>query len=67
MVDYILRASLEKHRSVTIVYQAGNKITQRKITVIGFKNNCIEAYCYLRHEMRNFKKENILSASFDTH
>lgn len=67
MIDYILRASLEKHLSVTIVYQAGNKITQRKITVTGFKNDCVEAYCYLRREMRNFKKENILSASFDTH
>jgi predicted DNA-binding transcriptional regulator YafY len=65
MVDYILRASLEKHRSVTIVYLAGNKITQRNITVTGFRKNCVEAYRYLRHEMRNFKIENILSASFD--
>jgi predicted DNA-binding transcriptional regulator YafY len=63
-VDYILSASLEKHCTITIMYQKGDEITQREITVIKFKNGNIEAYCHLRHQIRNFKKGNILAAAF---
>lgn len=64
IMDYILNASLEKHCTITIMYQKGEEITQRNIRVIGFKNGNIEAYCHLRHEIRVFKKENILAAAF---
>ncbi len=62
--DYILFASLENHCKITIMYQKGDEITQRDITVTGFKNGNIEAYCHLRKGMRIFKKENILAAAF---
>lgn len=62
--DYILCASLENHCKITIMYQKGNEITQRDITVTSFKNGNIEAYCHLRKGIRLFKKENILAASF---
>lgn len=64
VIDYILCASLEKHCRITIMYQKGDEITQRDITVIGLKNRNIEAYCHLRHGIRIFKKDNILAAAF---
>jgi predicted DNA-binding transcriptional regulator YafY len=64
VIDYILNASLKKHCTVTIIYQRGNEITQRNITVIKLKNENIEAYCHLRNQIRVFKKDNILAASF---
>jgi predicted DNA-binding transcriptional regulator YafY len=67
MIDYILRTSLENHRAVTIIYQKGNDITQRNITVTGFKKGNVEAFCHLRHDIRIFKKENILAASLLKH
>ena len=63
MVDYILKNSLIEHKIITIMYQANDeKISQRDIKVIKVKDNDIEAYCYLRHQIRHFRKENILSA-----
>lgn len=62
MVDYVLRTSSEKHQVITIIYQGSDKITKRDIKVIDMKENTVEAYCYLRHQIRQFKKDNILSA-----
>lgn len=64
MIDHILEASLENHQVIVIIYQKGNEITKRKIRVIRITDNDVEAYCYLRGQIRHFKKENILSASF---
>ncbi len=66
IIDYILYASLETHCTITIMYQKGDEITQRDIRVIGFKNGNVEAYCHLRHQIRIFKKDNILAAAFLT-
>lgn len=63
MFDYILKTSLSSKRVVTIIYQKGNEITERKVRVISIKENEIIAYCYLRHEYRHFKKDNILAAT----
>lgn len=62
MVDYVLRTAFENHQRVTIIYMKGNKITERSIMIRKIENEDIEAYCYLRHQIRHFKKENILSA-----
>jgi predicted DNA-binding transcriptional regulator YafY len=62
MTDYILKTSLTEHKIITIIYQTKDKITQRKVRVIKIENDTIEAYCYLRHQIRHFKLENILSA-----
>lgn len=67
MLDYVLETSLEKHQVITILYQKGNEFTKRKIRVTGIKGNGIEAYCYLRHQVRHFKKDNILAAEIYTH
>lgn len=63
MYDYILKRALEDHKIISIMYQKGNELTQRNIKIIKIKDNDIEAYCYLRHQIRHFKKENILAAT----
>jgi predicted DNA-binding transcriptional regulator YafY len=64
MVDYILNRALENHQEITIMYIRGSEITERKIKIRKIENDNIEAYCYLRHQIRHFKKENILSAMY---
>jgi predicted DNA-binding transcriptional regulator YafY len=64
MVDYVLKHALEDHQVVTIMYLRGAEITERKIKISKIKENDIEAYCYLRHQIRHFKKDNILSAMY---
>ncbi|MBU5484953.1 hypothetical protein KQI86_11455 [Clostridium sp. MSJ-11] len=64
MYDYVLRTSLTEHKIIDIMYLKGNEITQRKIKVIKINDNNIEAYCYLRNNIRHFKKENILAAMY---
>ncbi|MEW9096150.1 MAG: hypothetical protein AB2417_13810 [Clostridiaceae bacterium] len=64
MYDYVLRTSLVEHKIIDIMYLRGNEITQRKIKVIKINDNDIEAYCYLRNNIRHFKKENILAAMY---
>jgi len=64
MVDYILRNSLQEHRILTIIYRRGINITQRDIRIIKLMDNDVEAYCFLRHQVRHFKKENILAVMY---
>lgn len=64
MIDYYLKLSLIKGKKIKIIYQKESKITERTIKVIRLENNKVEAYCYLRKGIRNFNKDNILSASF---
>jgi predicted DNA-binding transcriptional regulator YafY len=66
MVDYILRTSLEKHSIITIIYQRNKDITERNIKVLHINNDRIEAYCYLRQQIRIFKMDNILAASLSS-
>jgi predicted DNA-binding transcriptional regulator YafY len=63
MFDYELKTSLIEHKVITIMYQKGNDITQRNIKVLKLEKDTIEAYCYLRHQVRHFKRDNILAAS----
>jgi hypothetical protein len=62
MIDYVLNTSLERQCLITIVYQKGEEITRRNIKVLEIDGNNIKAYCYLRHQNRLFKKENIMAA-----
>lgn len=64
MVDYVLKHALEDHHAVTIMYIKGKEITERKIKVNRIVDSDVEAYCYLRHQVRHFKIENILSAMY---
>lgn len=63
MINHILKASKEKHWIVTIMYQKNQEITKRNIKVLDITQDQIKAFCYLRNELRVFKKENILAAS----
>jgi predicted DNA-binding transcriptional regulator YafY len=63
MFDYEIRTSLNEHKVITIMYQKGNEITQRNIKVLKLEKDTIEAYCYLRHQVRHFKKDNILAVA----
>lgn len=64
MVNYVLKNSLQDHRIVTIMYQRRKEIVQRDIRVMKLTDKDIEVYCYLRHQVRHFKKGNILSAMY---
>jgi hypothetical protein len=64
MIDYVLKASLDRGWLVTIIYQKGNTITKRNVRVSEITEDKVKAFCYLRKEKRIFKRENILSAAF---
>ena len=64
MVDQVLKSSLQDRRIITIMYQSENGVTQRDIKIIKLTEENVEAYCYLRHQVRHFRKENILAALY---
>jgi predicted DNA-binding transcriptional regulator YafY len=64
MYEKFLKTSLNEHKLVTIMYAKGSEITQRNIKVLKINDNDIEAYCYLRHNIRHFRKDNILAAQY---
>jgi len=64
MIDYVLKASHDENRIITIIYQKGNVITKRNIRVLSMDEYTIKAYCYLRHGVRVFRRKNILAAAF---
>lgn len=64
MIGYILKASLENGRIITIVYRKGDELTQRDIKILAIEGERIKAHCYLRGSIRIFSFNNILSASF---
>lgn len=59
-----LKNSLQDHKIVTIMYQRGKDITQRDIRIVKLMDKDIEAYCYMRHQIRHFKKESILAITY---
>ncbi|MDF2985411.1 MAG: hypothetical protein K0R50_921 [Eubacterium sp.] len=64
MVEYFLKASMERNRIINIIYLKGNEITERSIKVFEISNGNVKAFCFLRNQSRIFKMENILSAAF---
>ncbi|SHJ13723.1 hypothetical protein [Lutispora thermophila] len=64
MIEHILKASLERGRVITIIYNGESGISGRNIKVLEFKGDKVKAYCYLRKQIRYFKIENILSAEY---
>jgi len=64
MVEYFLKASLERNRIINIIYLKDTEITERNIKVYDISNGCVKAFCFLRNQNRVFKIDNILSASF---
>ena len=63
-MEHVLKSSLDAHKIITIMYQKNKEITERKVKVLKMKDDDIEAYCYLRKQIRHFKKENILAAQY---
>ena len=64
MIVHILKASLERSLRIRIIYQKENNITERDIKVYEICQDEVKAYCYLRRQIRIFKKDKILSAAF---
>ena len=64
MLDHVLRIAGETGKRLTIIYSKGDRITRREIRVIEIGHDHILAYCYLRNQMRTFKKAGILAAAF---
>jgi predicted DNA-binding transcriptional regulator YafY len=64
MVDYFLKASLERNIIINIIYLKDNEITERNVKVFSIENGNIKAFCFLRNQNRIFKIENILSAGY---
>lgn len=63
MIEFILKNSEENKVPIIIVYQKGDEITQRKIRVNRIKDDIIQAYCFRKKALRNFKMENVLAAT----
>lgn len=64
IIDHILKASQEQHKIVTIMYQKGAEVTQRNIRVLEMNQDNVKAMCYLRHQLRVFKKDCIIAADY---
>lgn len=64
MLDFILRMAEKTGKRLTIIYSKGECITRREIRVVEIGRDHILAYCYLRNQMRTFKKAEILAAAF---
>ena len=64
MISKVLEASMVDNRAITIVYAANNILTKRTIEVLEIRENEIQAYCYLRKQIRTFKIDNILAAEY---
>ena len=64
MINYFLKASLERNRIIRIMYLKDNEVTERNIRVLDISDSSIRAFCFLRSQIRVFKLENILSATF---
>jgi predicted DNA-binding transcriptional regulator YafY len=64
MLDYVLRMAGETGKRLTIIYSKGDRITRREVRVVEIGRDHILAYCYLRNQMRTFKKAGILAAAF---
>ena len=62
MIEHILNASLERNIIINIIYEHEGGVTQRDIKVFEMNEEYIKAYCYLRHEIRIFRRDSILSA-----
>ncbi len=64
MIEHILKASLERHLTITIIYQNKGGITQRNVQVHSIRDGTVKAFCFLRNQNRIFKLENILAADY---
>lgn len=64
MNEHILKTSLDKGEPITIIYLKDNVITRRNIKVLEIRESEVLAFCYMRHQPRLFKKENILAMDF---
>lgn len=64
MIEHVLKASLERGRVITIIYNGESGISERNIKVLEIQDNKVKAFCYLRRQIRYFKIENILSAEY---
>lgn len=59
--------NMEKYIGVILemIYINRNQIiTQRKVKVLSVQDNLVNAYCFLNHAPRTFRRENILAITY---
>lgn len=64
VIDYVINYSLENHKAIDIIYMKGIEITKRRIKVVKIGDGIIKAVDIKKGQIRNFKKDSILSAMF---
>lgn len=64
VIEHIIKTSQERSWIVKIIYSGSSGISERNIKVLEIQDNKIKAYCYLRKQVRYFKKDSILSAAY---
>jgi predicted DNA-binding transcriptional regulator YafY len=58
----LLLRSLEEKLPLEVIYLSEKQeISQRKMIIKEINNNTVRAYCLLRHQVRTFRLDNILS------
>jgi len=62
MIEFVLKNAELSKMPIMIVYQKGSEITLRKIKVKRINNDIIQAYCFKKRGIRNFKRQNVLAA-----
>ncbi len=62
MIDHVINYSLQNRKPIDIIYMKGMEITERRIKVIKNENDIIKAIDLKKGQIRNFKKDFILSA-----
>ncbi|GGC81220.1 hypothetical protein GCM10007216_09700 [Thalassobacillus devorans] len=63
-IDNILSRAKEDGKTIELIYLSkGNDFTHRVVKVLRVNEEEILAFCYIRRQVRRFKKANILSAA----
>ena len=58
----LLTRSFINQQPIEVIYMNSmGQVSQRTIRVLPVTDQYVKAYCYVRHQMRTFKMENILS------
>lgn len=61
-MHHLLKRSLKEKKAVEMMYLSNsNEVTHRRIVVTEIHGHHFKAYCFLRHEYRLFKTENVLA------
>lgn len=58
----IISKAIDDGKKLRMIYQSGDKLSERTVKPYKINDDSLSAYCYLRRAKRSFKLEGILSA-----